>query len=86
MAKKTTTEIREAFKNIKPILKWEDVKVGETYHLPPLLLLPRRDIEVLLKTDKEIEVKQLTSTTASKLTKIDRTSVYARILVKKRTW
>lgn len=86
MAKKTTTEIREAFRNIKPIVRWEDVKVGEKYHIPPLLLLPRRDVEVLLKTDKEIEVKQLTSTSSSKLTKIDRTSVYARLLVKRRTW
>ena len=31
------------FKKFKPLVKWEDIQIGETYHIPPIVLYDRRD-------------------------------------------
>ena len=41
------------------IMPWEDIKVGEIYHLPPLIYNKRCDFIVLEKNDDKMRIRRL---------------------------
>lgn len=57
---KTITEIREYISKIKPLVKWEDIKVGEIYHIPPIGNQKRTDIFIISHSEYMIRFKELT--------------------------
>ena len=44
--------------DIKRIIPWEDLKEGETYHMPPVLYSKRFDFKIVKKTDTWAEIKK----------------------------
>lgn len=43
-------------KQVPPMMDWEDIKVGEWYHLPPLIFNNRIDFRVVRKEANEIKI------------------------------
>ena len=68
--KKTAYEIKEALKNVKSITTWDDIKVNQIYHLPPLVEGDKRkdileDIAVLtggsvITSELGLDLKEVT--------------------------
>lgn len=44
--------------SVPHMMNWDDIKVGETYHIPPLIYNKRTDITVIEKTDNLIKVRK----------------------------
>ena len=58
--KKTAYEIKEALKNVKSITTWDDIKVNQIYHLPPLVEGDKRkDILITAKSPCYMSYKVL---------------------------
>ena len=58
--KKTAYEIKEALKNVKSITTWDDIKVNQIYHLPPLVEGDKRkDILITAKSQYYMSYKVL---------------------------
>lgn len=79
----------EAFKlNMKQygaITPWESIQENAVYHIPPILTLCRRDILILEKTSDNIKYKRIDDT-EKKENNMARTSVYAKVLVKRKKY
>ena len=45
-----------SLKQVPPMMNWEDIKVGEWYHLPPLVFNKRMDFRVVRKEPNEIKI------------------------------
>lgn len=58
-------------KNIFKVSKWDDLKEGETYHVPPLLVLDRFDFNLIEKKDNLIRVKKNGCSTIETIYKTD---------------
>lgn len=58
----TYSEKRSVFDNIEPLMKWEDIKEKEIYHIPPLPTETRKDILIMSKTDFSCTYKVLSAT------------------------
>jgi len=43
---------------INPITDWEDIKEGETYHIPPLIYNKRMDFVVVKKEKNSMKIKK----------------------------
>ena len=43
-------ELSEAIKEIPPLTDWDDIKVGDKLHLPPIVIYGRREFIVSSKT------------------------------------
>lgn len=65
------------------ITPWEEIKVGNTYHIPPIHSLERRDVTVTEKTNTSLGCVRIDDGKKTELN-MQRTSVYAKLLVKKR--
>lgn len=76
---KKTASLFEMRKH-SPLTDWEDIKEGETYHLPPLLYNKRMDFVVLKKEDNLIRIMKDGSNYAQTLYKTD---ISTRFIVKK---
>ena len=61
-------------KEVGRITKWEDIKIGETYHMPPLVYNNRIDFVVTDKTDNFIRVRKLNDDYCQTMFKGDVTS------------
>lgn len=83
----TDIEKLKAFKDfLNPytnVTPWEEIKVGDKFHIPPIPPLERRDVEVTKKTETSMECIR---TDDGKKTSINMecTSVYAKVLVVKK--
>lgn len=44
--------------DLTPMTNWDDIKVGEEYHIPPYGTFPSMDIKIIRKTDREAYFKQ----------------------------
>lgn len=42
------------FQNFNCLTPYDDLTVGEVYHIPPTILYGRRDVYIMEKTDKNI--------------------------------
>lgn len=67
-------------RKIEPMTKWEDIKIGETYHMPPLVFNKRFDFVVTEKDENSIKVKKNKDSFPQTIYKTDITS---RFIIKK---
>lgn len=67
-------------KKIEPMMKWEDIKEGESYHLPPLVFNKRADFTVVEKKENSMRVKKKGDDYCQTMFKTDITT---RFIVKK---
>ena len=44
-------EVSEAIKELQPLTDWDDIKVGDRLHLPPIIIYGRREFVVSSKTN-----------------------------------
>ena len=58
----TWMEKKNLWEKITPICKWEDIKVNDIYHVPPVLDEKRKDIIITNKTDFSFQYKHLSKT------------------------
>lgn len=63
-------------------IEWDDIKVGDKFHLPPILVLSRKDIEVTSINESELEYKVVGD--AHKNGKFARRSLFSRFLTRKK--
>jgi len=61
-------------KEVGRIMPWENIKVGEVYHLPPLIYNKRCDFIVLEKYDDKIKIRRLQDEYPQHMFKTDVTS------------
>lgn len=75
MDKEEKFKLLIALKKVEPLTKWDDIKEGEVYHIPPLAYNKRRDFEVIQKTNNNImRVKFLDRDNFSTIYRTDTTS------------
>ena len=55
----------EKWRSLKGITEWDDIKVGNDYHLPPTMDKPRMDVHVVSKMAMSITCKILGRDNAS---------------------
>lgn len=81
----TMKEFKMLSHSFKHVVPWENVKMHEIYHIPPLFALERRDIIILQKdgdnaTYRRVDVKDDTERIMHK------TSVFAKFIVKRKKY
>lgn len=85
----TAKENLEAFKNqikrYKPITPWDALEVGAAYHIPPIKTLSRRDVIILEKTADTLKYKRIDDT-EKKEGNMAKTSVYAKVMIKRKKY
>lgn len=67
-------------RTVKPLMKWEDIKVGEEYHLPPLIYNKRMDFTVSYIDNRTL---RYSAKDKSYVQTMFRTDVSSRFIVKK---
>lgn len=70
-----------SLKDVPKVTEWDNIKVGEIYHLPPLVYNERTDFIVLEKRDYTMKIRRLTDDYPQTMFKNDITT---RFVVK--TW
>lgn len=80
MTKAEFEELRTKWQAVKSITPWEDVKVGNVYHIPPVLGLGRREIKVTGKTDDEVIFIRVDGVEEHMTGKFNKTSVFAKCM------
>ena len=85
MAKRSIQELKEELQKIKSITPWEDIQVNHIYHIAPIITLERRDVLILSKTADEATYKRVDSND-DKEGKMHRTSVFARFMIKRKSF
>jgi hypothetical protein len=85
MAKRSIQEVKEELQKIKRITPWEEVEVNRIYHIAPIVSLERRDLLILSKTGDEAEYRRIDDS-ENKQGKFHKTSVFARFLVKRKSF
>lgn len=50
---------RQELMEITPLCVWEKIYVGEVYHVPPVMNLPRMDILIISKNDYCLKYKRV---------------------------
>lgn len=79
---KTPYEIKEALRSIKAFTKWEDIKVNEIYHLPPLVEGDKRkDIIITSKSQYFMNYKVLNSSNSYSVNTFYPSSLEVKFLV-----
>jgi hypothetical protein len=86
MAKRAIQELKEELQKIKEITPWSEIEVNHIYHIPPIISLDRREVMIVDKTDSEAKYIRVDSGENSKEGKMHRTSVFARFLIKKKSF
>lgn len=71
---KSKVELFFKLRNVQKITEWEDIKVGETYHLPPLVYNKRMDFVVVEKSELSMRVRKLSDNYYQTMFKGDITS------------
>lgn len=84
-ALKVLTALKEQMRGEAPITPWDEVEDGKVYHIPPIKSLSRRDILILSKNGDSVTYKRIDDT-EKKEGNMARTSVYAKIMVKRRKY
>jgi hypothetical protein len=69
-------------RTVPPMMNWDDIKIGEEYHLPPLIYNKRMDFVVVEKTDNLLKIIKKQNGEDYKQTMF-RTDVTARFITKK---
>lgn len=77
-------ELKAKWRKVTPITPWENVKVDDVYHIPPVLGLKSRDIKVTVKTDTELSFSRVDEINENATGKFSKTSVFARCMIKEK--
>ena len=85
MAKRSVQELKEELQKIKSITPWEKVEVNRIYHVSPIISLERRDLLITSKNENEATYKRVDDN-ENKEGKLHKTSVFARFLIKKKSF
>ena len=85
MAKRSIQELKEELQKIKSITPWEDIEVNHIYHIAPIISLERRDVLILTKTADEATYRRVDGDD-DKEGKMHRTSVFARFMIKRKSF
>ena len=67
------------------LTKFEDIKVGETYHIPPLIIYDRRDFTVERKDWNTVRGKMVHADGSCTTATLYKTELSIRYLVKKQS-
>ena len=87
MAKRQLKNYIKDLKNINPHINPNKLKVGDVYHVPPIISISRMDI-VITSTKKKKKIGfKIVGTTNDKEEKImDKTSILTKFLIPKKTF
>lgn len=85
MTTRSVQELKSELQKLAHHTPWEKIEVGETYHIPPIISLERRDILILDKDEDYISYKRIDDI-EKKESKMHRTSVFSRFLVKRKSF
>ena len=83
--KRSVQKLKEELQKIKSIVPWSEVEENRIYHIPPIISLERRDVVILTKDDNEATYKRV-DVDDNKEGKMHRTSVFARFMIKRKTF
>lgn len=61
-------------KEFERLTKWEDIRIGEAYHIPPLIYNKRMDFVVVDKTENTIRIRKIGDEYSQTMFKSDVTS------------
>jgi len=84
-AKERLEHFKAKMKQHGAITPWESIQENSVYHIPPILTLCRRDVLILEKKGDNIKYKRIDDTD-KKEGNMARTSVYAKVLVKRKKY
>jgi hypothetical protein len=76
---------KESMKKHKAITPWDSIEVNCVYHIPPIKSLSRRDVLIMEKDNDTIKYKRIDDT-EKKEGNMARTSVYAKVMVKRKKY
>lgn len=71
--------------SLEPLTKFEDIEVGETYHIAPIVIYDRRDVKVESKGWNTIEGKVTHADGTVTHTTFYKTELSMKFLVKKQS-
>jgi hypothetical protein len=77
--------VKERMKSFTPVTPWDEIVVNGVYHIPPIKTLSRRDFIILEKTDDSLKYRRIDDG-ENKEGDMARTSVYAKVMIKKKTY
>lgn len=84
MATKSIINYKNDLLKMPSHLQWDEIAIGEIYHLPPIISLPRKDICITKKDTAENMVYYYVIGDAAKSEfKFASTSILARFIIKK---
>ena len=67
-------------RRVEPMMDWNDIKLGETYHLPPLVYNKRMDFVVVEKMEDSMKIRKIGDEYPQTMF---RTDITTRFVVKK---
>ena len=83
--KERLESFKESMRGHCSITPWENIEVNSVYHIPPILTLSRRDVLIMEKTSDSIKYKRIDDK-EKKEGQMARTSVYAKVLIKRKKY
>lgn len=83
--KKTLQDLKAQLQSFPRMIEWEEVHVGETYHIPRILSLEPRDLKIVNKNQDKAEYQRMDSNKDPQGW-FHKTSIFAVFLVKKRKY
>ena len=87
MAKRQLKNYIKDLKKINPHVNPNKLKVGDVYHVPPIISINRMDIVITSTKDKEKIGFKIVGATNDKEEKImDKTSILTKFLIPKKTF
>lgn len=84
-AKEKLEEFKNSMKKFDAITPWDSIEVNSVYHIPPIKSLCRRDVIILEKKDDTVKYKRIDDT-EKKEGNMARTSVYAKVMIKRKKY
>ena len=84
---RSVQELKTQLQKVKSITPWNDVKVNEIYHIPPIISLKRRNIRIVSRDENEATYERVDEGKGADeagILKMHRTSVFARFLIKQK--
>lgn len=68
-------------------LQWDEIQVGETYHFPPIISLPRKDIRITRKdATEDVIFYNVIGDTKKEELKFASSSILSRFIIKKHSY
>lgn len=85
MAKRSLQELKVELQKLKSVIPWNEIKADETYHVPPIISLERRDFYIIKKYKDKATYRKIGDTENQERT-LHESSVFAKFLVKRKDY